>query len=85
MEALITIIARVDEKAVNGHEIQKHLRRRTRGEREITNFNREYLLRCELTCGIMQCDTVRLYTGTFNSLSEATEHVRVIELKSRLY
>ena len=60
-------------------QFAKDLKPSTRGEYEITDLNREYLLRGELTCGIMQRGAVWLDTGTFDSLSEASEYVRVIK------
>ena len=60
-------------------EIAKELKPSARGEYEITDLNRVYLENDQLTVGVMQRGTVWLDTGTFDSLSEATEYVRVIE------
>lgn len=60
-------------------ELAKALKPSKRGEYEITDLNKEYLRKGKLSVGVMQRGTVWLDTGTFDSLSEATEYVRVIE------
>ncbi len=57
----------------------KELKPSTRGEYEITDLNKVYLSNGNLKVGIMQRGTVWLDTGTFDSLSDASEYVRVIE------
>lgn len=60
-------------------EIAKNLQPSPRGEYEITDVNKIYLSQGNLHVGVMDRGTVWLDTGTFDSLSDATEYVRVIE------
>jgi glucose-1-phosphate thymidylyltransferase len=60
-------------------DIAKNLQPSPRGEYEITDVNKHYLAQGALHVGVMDRGTAWLDTGTFDSLSDASEYVRVIE------
>ena len=59
--------------------VAKELKPSKRGEYEITDVNREYLRLGQLKVAVLDRGTAWLDTGTFDSLSDAGEFVRVIE------
>lgn len=60
-------------------EVAKNINPSPRGEYEITDVNRVYLQQSRLHVGVMNRGIAWLDTGTFDSLNDASEFVRVIE------
>lgn len=60
-------------------DIAKNIKPSARGELEITSINEEYLRQGKLKVTTLDDGDVWLDTGTINSLSDATDYVRVLQ------
>lgn len=63
-------------------EIAKNVQPSERGELEITSINAEYLRRGKLKVTLLDDGDVWLDTGTIDSLSDATDYVRVMQKRT---
>lgn len=63
-------------------EIAKHVQPSERGELEITSVNEEYLKRGKLKVTTLDDGDVWLDTGTIDSMSDATDFVRVMQKRT---
>lgn len=63
-------------------EIAKNVKPSERGELEITSVNEEYLKRGKLKVTALEDGDVWLDTGTIDSLSDATDFVRVLQKRT---
>ncbi len=65
-------------------DIARDLKPSARGELEITDVNKAYLARDDLTCEVMGRGMAWLDTGTHDSLLEASQYIETIERRQGL-
>jgi glucose-1-phosphate thymidylyltransferase len=65
-------------------ETAKNIQPSERGELEITSVNEEYLKSGKLKVQVMDRGSAWLDTGTFGSMNDASEYIRVIEKRTGL-